>query len=212
MVRIINVMAASLNGKIGAESLESDAARQTLGLSSPEDYAFLCKQIRESDAIIVGATSVRANGACLDVAGRHGTPPIWYVLSEKGLSQDIPFWQQHNIPRIIVSTHAMTIPKSSGVNFLEIKPSENIARSIYKDLEKKGLKRVLLFGGGVVNRWFYEEGLVDELKLTLSPLFIGGVGQPELIDSHIRQHVRFRLVSSQQAESFVFLSYEVLKI
>lgn len=211
MVRIINVMAASLNGKIGGESLESDAARQALGLSSSEDYAFLCDQIHQSDAIIVGATSIRANGACLEVSGKSGTPPVWYVLTEHGLPDHLPFWRQHQVPRVIVSTQKIPTPPSASVSFLQVSPQENIATVVYKDLEKKRLKRVLLFGGGVVNRWFYEKGLVDELKLTLSPLFIAGVGQPELIDSRINKHVRFRLVSSQPAESFVFLSYEVLK-
>lgn len=211
LVCIINIMAASLNGKIGGESLESDKARQNLGLSSPEDYAFLCNQIQQSDAIIVGATSIRANGVCLGVPGKTGTPPLWYVLTEQGFPEDTPFWQQHQVPRVIVSTQKIPVPASSGAAFLPVDSQENIATVVYKDLEKRGFKRVLLFGGGVVNRWFYEKNLVDELKLTLSPLFIAGVGQPELIDSRISKHVRFRLVSSQPAESFVFLSYEVLK-
>lgn len=211
MVRIINVMAASLNGKIGGESLESDAARQRLGLSSSEDYAFLCDQITQSDAIIVGATSIRANGTCLDVLGKNGTPPVWYVLTNQELPEDLPFWQQHHVPRVIVSTKKITIPSSSRAGFLSADGQENIPTTIYQDLEKRGFKRALLFGGGVVNGWFYEKGLVDELKLTLSPLFIAGVGQPELVDSRITKHVRFQLVSSHLAESYVFLSYEVLK-
>lgn len=210
VTRIINVMASSLNGKIGAHELESDEERQTLGLSSTEDHQFLRNQIKISDAIIVGATSVRANGECLDEVGRMGVSPVWYILTKQGLDPGLAFWDQHHIPRILVSPTPTYIKSGSGVRNLVLE-NASPARVIFEDLRANKLETALLFGGGIVNRFFYEENLVDELKLTLSPLYIGGKSQAELIDSTLKRHVRFRLLSSHQCESFVFLSYEVLK-
>lgn len=207
---IVNVMATSLNGRIGAHSLESDDEREQLGLSHPVDRQVLFSEIRKSDAIIVGASSLRASGVCIAEPGIGGSFPTWYILAQNSLSADLPFWTQTDIPRVLVSPKPLSIPPKSGVR-AEISADENPARFVLDLLRKGGHKRALLFGGGIVNRFFYEEGLVDELKLTVSPLFIAGKGTPELISPELSRHVRFRLSSSQVSESFVFLSYQVLR-
>lgn len=207
---IVNVMATSLNGRIGAQLLESDDERERLGLSHPVDRQFLFSEIHKSDAIIVGASSLRASGACIAERGLGGTFPTWYVLAKTPLPDELPFWSQTDIPRVMISPRPLPVPPKSGVD-TEICAAENPARFVLNLLRKAGHKRALLFGGGVVNRFFYDEGLVDELKLTVSPLFIAGKSTPELISPELARHVRFRLSSSQVSESFVFLNYQVQK-
>lgn len=210
MPTIVNVMAASINGRIGAKSLESDDEREHLGLSHPVDRKFLFSEIQASDAIIVGASSLRASGACIPEKGRGGQYPVWYILAKSPLPAHLPFWTQREIPRVLVSPIPLPMPPGSGVRS-EICPDQNPARFVLQILRKAGHGRVLLFGGGIVNKFFYDENLVDELKLTLSPLFIAGQGTPELIAPELARHVRFRLLSSQVSESFVFLNYQVRK-
>lgn len=207
---IVNVMATSLNGRIGAQSLESDAEREQLGLSHPVDRRFLFSEIHQSDAIIVGASSLRASGACIPEAGLTGRPPTWYILAKNPLPADLPMWDQTDIPKVLVSPRPLPVPPQSQVR-TEICDAENPARFVLDLLRQAGSRRALLFGGGIVNRFFYEEGLVDELKLTLSPLFIAGKGTPELISPELSHHVHFRLLSSHASESFVFLNYQVQK-
>jgi riboflavin biosynthesis pyrimidine reductase len=74
-MQIINVMASSIDGRIGLHDREGDAERQSIGLSGNADQNYLRTQIENADAIIVGATSIRANGECLDHPGASEAPP-----------------------------------------------------------------------------------------------------------------------------------------
>src|SRR6478736_4235072 len=103
IMQIINVMASSLDGRIGLHDREGDAERQSVGLSGNADQKYLRAQMQSADAIIVGATSIRANGECLDHPGRLGTSSAWYIFAQKPLPSHLPFWKQTHIPRILIS-------------------------------------------------------------------------------------------------------------
>lgn len=45
--------------------------------------------------------------------------------------------------------------------------------SIVEDLEKEGFSEVILAGGALVNSLFAEEGLIDEIIVTISPKIFG---------------------------------------
>jgi 5-amino-6-(5-phosphoribosylamino)uracil reductase len=208
-MQIINVMASSLDGRIGLHDREGDAERQDVGLSGNADQRHLRLQMESSDAIIVGATSIRANGECLDHPGRLGSAPAWYVFAQKPLPPGIVFWKQTHIPRYVISSSPQPIPEGSGVVNL-VFGSEDPARFLHSFLLQKNHEQCLLFGGGIVNNWFYREGLVDELRLTLAPLFIGQSAAPFLMAPELPRKVKFSLLASHSEESFVFLRYKVI--
>jgi 5-amino-6-(5-phosphoribosylamino)uracil reductase len=207
-MQIINVMASSLDGRIGLHDREGDAERQTVGLSGNADQRHLRAQIETSDAIIVGATSIRANGECLDHRGRLGSAPAWYVFAQNPLPPGISFWQQSHIPRFVVSATPLPIPSGCGVQNL-IYGSSDPALFLHQILLQKRHEQCLLFGGGIINNWFYRQNLVDELRLTLAPLFIGQAAAPFLVAPELPHRVNFSLLASHSEESFVFLRYKV---
>jgi riboflavin biosynthesis pyrimidine reductase len=88
---------------------------------------------------------------------------------------------------------------------------QNPATYVYKQLEKCGYQRVLLFGGGVINRMFYDLGLVNELRLTVAPIFIGKASAPYLLAPDLKSSVRMRLLSCDVSSDsgFLFLRYGV---
>jgi 5-amino-6-(5-phosphoribosylamino)uracil reductase len=207
-MQIINVMASSLDGRIGLHDREGDAERQTVGLSGNADQRHLRAQIEASDAIIVGATSIRANGECLDHAGRLSSAPAWYVFAQNPLPPDIRFWQQTHIPRFLISSKPLPLPPGSGVQNL-VYGSSDPAVFLHQILLQKKHEQCLLFGGGIINNWFYRQNLVDELRLTLAPLFIGQSAAPFLVAPELPRRVNFSLLASHSEESFVFLRYKV---
>ena len=209
-MRIVNVMAASLDGRIGLHDSEGDIERQTIGLSGTSDQKFLRARIAEADAIIVGATSIRANGECLDHRGKLGGYPAWYVFAQRDLPADLPFWQQHHIPRFLLSPRPISLPDSSSVVNL-VFADQDPALFLHKHLLQKKHERCLLFGGGIINNWFYRQKLVDELCLTLAPLIIGQSPAPFIVAPELKEAVKFSLLASHSEESFVFLRYLVLK-
>ena len=208
-MRLINVMASSLDGRIGAHDEEGDDERLVNGVSNREDQRLLRQHIETAEAIIVGATSIRANGSCLDHPGKSGRPPVWYIYALSPIPEHFVFWTQSHIPRVIVSPTPLPIVPGSGVENLIYGDSEP-AIFLYKRLLAKRYEVALLFGGGIINSWFYERGLVNQLELTLAPLMVGKAQAPYLVSPQLSQAVQFLLVSSHVSESFVFLSYSVV--
>ncbi len=206
-MKIVNVMASSLDGRIGLEKVEGDLDRQGRGLSSPADQHQLRGQIEGADAILVGASSIRANGECLDHVGKSGKPPLWIIFAEKEIPPHFHFWKQFHIPRIIISNQDL---QSFDPNVKMIVSQDPVAESI-QQLHTYRCQQVLLFGGGLVNSWFYSRGLVDELVLSLAPKVVGRHKAPFLVEPKLSHSVDFILQSSQVSENFVFLKYAVRK-
>lgn len=210
-MRLINVMAASLDGRIGVHDREGDLERQAVGMSSSEDQVRLRRHIEGSEAIIVGASSIRANRACLDHPGNKGVPPVWYIFAQNEIPDDFEFWRQKHIQRVIVSPRPLKIVDQSGVKNLVYGTVEPAA-FLYRHLEERNISTALLFGGGIINSWFYTQGFVNQLELTLAPLMLGKDQAPFLVAPVLGHAVQFLLLSSQVSESFVFLSYSVVPI
>ena len=207
-MKITNVMAASLDGRIASQRLESDDERQKSNLSSPADRAFLLNEIEKAEAVIVGAGSIRSNGVCLSHPGKNEQFPAWYVLSQSPLPYDLSFWNQKHIPRYLVSAKPLPIKDGSGVKNL-VYSDRDPAEFIIDALSQAQLSEVLLFGGGIVNKMFYQKNLVDSLKLTISPLFIGKEDAPYLIFPDLENAVEMSLLSSRNVDNYVFLEYQV---
>lgn len=205
-MKIINVMASSLDGRIGATIIEGDEDRLKKGISSAEDQAHLRREIAQSDAIFVGASSIRANQECLHHLGANGRPPTWYIFATSPIPKHFPFWQQNAIKRVILADKDLPIYNEQVS--LEIIQG-GAANFAYRLAQAAGHRRVLLFGGGIVNSWFYAEKLVDELVLTLAPKIIAFNEAPYLVEPTLPQPVGLKLVSSQVTESFVFLRYTI---
>jgi 2,5-diamino-6-(ribosylamino)-4(3H)-pyrimidinone 5'-phosphate reductase len=76
---------------------------------------------------------------------------------------------------------------------------------------KWNVKRLLCEGGGEVNAALFAADLVDELRLTISPLIFGGRNAPTLADGagveQLADAARLRLVSMKRVAGDLFLVY-----
>jgi len=210
-LKIINVNAISLDGKIGRHPLESDALRRTYGFTNKADQEFVRSQLQNADAVITGANSLRASGGAWEVVNTKGRCATWVVMTQKGLESDLRLWSQHRVDKWIVSPQEISIPSESvGVKIMTY-GNESPARVVVEALKQAGYERVLLFGGGYINRIFYDEGLVDEAWITLCPLVLGAPSAANFINAPLHRPVVFSLKSSQVVGDLVFLNYNVLK-
>ncbi len=211
-MRIINVMAASLDGKIAGHSLESDRERRAYGFTNQADQDFVRHQLTTADAVVTGANSLRASQGAWQIQNQKGRFPTWVVLTRSGLDPALRFWGQDGVDKWIVTPDPhLSIPVAPNNRLIVTPPADNPAPFIAKQLKDAGFERVLLFGGGGVNRLFYEAGLVDELMLTLCPLMLGTPNASNLLLPPLTRPVFFRLESSNQNENLVFLHYTVHK-
>jgi 5-amino-6-(5-phosphoribosylamino)uracil reductase len=210
-VTITNVMAVSLDGMIGRHALESDSERRAYRFTNMDDREFVRAQLSQADAVITGANSLRASGSTWRVLNDKGVNPAWVVFTTRGLDEDLEFWKQSDVRRVVVSPFPVQqeLCAASGVENWVM--SVDDIGSLKSRLAGEGWSRVLLFGGGAINKLFYANGLVDFAKITICPLIIAGLSAPRFVDLGLPSPVHLRAISSDLRGDLVFLSYEVKK-
>ena len=208
-MKIVSVMSASVDGRIAPHPLADAAMRLEAHLTSPEDQEALKQAISESDAVVIGARSIVADGTIPEWPGPGGKVPPWYLLTRTDVPDNLPFWRQTAIPRVIVSPQPQALPKHEGRVTNLVCGAENPAAFLADHLRSQGLRQVLLLGGGMINHLFFAAGLVDFLRLTVSPVIIGQFQAPRLVDPPLPQTIQLSLTSSHHKGSHVFLNYQV---
>jgi riboflavin-specific deaminase-like protein len=77
------------------------------------------------------------------------------------------------------------------------------------------VKQLLCEGGGEINAALIQQGVVDQIHLTLSPLLFGGRDAPTMADgrgiAEVRDATRLRLTSLRRLGDELFLVYRVRK-
>lgn len=213
-------MAVSLDGKI------STRKREQITLGTRHDRHLMDVLRARSDAVIVGAGTVRHDGYPVlvrdgvirrrRVATGRGPHPVNVVLST-ALDMPIgrPIFERDGIRRIIYTTTAAPesrIRRFGRVAEVVVLRARSVApRAVLRDLSGRGMKRVLMEGGGELHFAFAKEHLVDEVYVTLTPRLIGG-DAPSLLDGRgflKKDHLKLKLVSTRRVEDELFLRYRV---
>jgi 5-amino-6-(5-phosphoribosylamino)uracil reductase len=147
------------------------------------------------DAILVGAATVRNDNprlvvrsrARVDERLRRGlTPtPLKVTLTERAkLDPDAAFFTLGDTEKIVYCTHdtvddarAALAPVATVVDGGQ--PVE--MRWLSEDLHSRGVRRLMVEGGGTVLTQFLTAGLADELHLVVAPFFIGDSQAPRFV-------------------------------
>lgn len=203
-MKIRNMMVVSLDGKVASHPFENTEERLRNGLTNRGDQELLRGEILRSDAVVLGANSVRTEGRVLEVINSQGRTVPWFVYTRKGLEKDLPFWKQESIPKYVVSP--TELETEGGVENL-CYGNEDPGFFLVKWLKENGFKNVLVLGGREINKIFYEKDLIDEIKLTLAPVVIGqgDLSLTPPLEGYIAK--KFELKSCEEKDSYVFLHY-----
>ncbi len=81
-------------------------------------------------------------------------------------------------------------------------------------LQRMGIKKILLEGGGTLNWSMLNQGLVDEVTVAISPRILGGTRAVTLVDgkgiTRIRDAVRLRYMGAKKYGTDTVVRYRVL--
>ncbi len=164
----------------------------------------------ESDAIVVGANTVIVDDPLLTVRYVKGRNPVRVIID--GMLRTNANARVYNTldeaPTIvytskIADSHKKSLLRTKGVEVVEIaeKPPLKID-AILNDLYRRGIRRVLVEGGGKTIWSFIKDRLVDEIRITISP-YVFGNGTP-IVDGEgfkdNRDAVKFKLVEVKVCE------------
>ena len=208
-MQIINVMGASIDGRIASHPNESDAERKRYGFTNEADHAHLRRLLSTCDAVIAGGHSVNVSGGVMEVQREDGVYPTWVLCSNSGFASDQPIWSQPNTPKWLVSREALAADRCPGGVRNVVYGGEGVAKAAVAACQAAGFERVLLFGGGIINREFYASGAVDELILTVCPVVVGRSSGVPVVAPELEVPVHLELTQTETEGDLVFLHYLV---
>ena len=208
-MKVINVMGASVDGFIAASPEESDADRERYGFTGPADRRHLDEVLAGADAVIVGGHSVNVSGGVIPAARAAGGFPTWIFLTNHGFAADAPIWRHPEVPKWLAGNGGGTAQASGASKIITEADDNLLAHRIREACRAAGFERVLLFGGGRVNRLFYQAGLVDELILTVCPVIVGQSTGVPIVAPGLDSPKLLKIASVRNEDDMVFIRYFV---
>jgi riboflavin-specific deaminase-like protein len=175
---VIAHLGQSLDGRIAAEN---GASRYVTG---PDNITHLHRLRALCDAVIVGAATVQYDNPRLTTRRVSGPSPVRVVLDPRArLHEDYGVFQDGAASTLVVRAERNC--QAARVGLAEVLPvavdaSQRLCLStLISRLQRRGLRRLFIEGGGVTVSHFLQQGLLDRLHLTIAPLIIGS-GRPGL--------------------------------
>ncbi|MFZ0183223.1 MAG: 2,5-diamino-6-(ribosylamino)-4(3H)-pyrimidinone 5'-phosphate reductase [Nitrosotalea sp.] len=205
---VIVSAAMSIDGKLATRMGKSN-------LSSKQDLIRVHKLRKTVDAILVGRNTISIDDPLLTVRYVKGKNPIRVILDSKGSLSDKSrvIETAKKIPTIlVVSENApRTVERfiAKGVEIIRCGKNKIDLKKLLKILEKKGIKRIIVEGGGTTNWYFFKEKLVDEIILTVTPYVIGGSTAISLVEGDGFGEIpdSFKLKKIEKIQNEIVLHY-----
>ena len=163
------------------------ATDQRLLLSNDTDFDRVDEVRAGCDAILVGAATVRKDNPRLLVraarrrevrlaAGRPSSPLKVTVTRQARLDPAANFFATGDGTKLVYCP-ADTVGRARdrlGSVATVIDGGRTVRmRRISEDLHSRGVRRLMVEGGGTVHTQFLTDGLADELQLVVAPFFVG---------------------------------------
>jgi riboflavin biosynthesis pyrimidine reductase len=208
-MKVINIMAASLDGRIASHANESDAERKRHGFTNEADHEHMKRWLMQCDAVIVGGHSVNVSGGVMEIQNKKGVCPTWVMLSNQGFGQDEPIWNFPRTPKWMVSSAPLPRERQGTSEKQIVYRTGELVKDTLAACQAAGFESVLLFGGGRVNQSFYAASAVDEFILTLCPVLVGKASGVPLVAPELPKSVHLKLQDSEVEGDLVFLHYIV---
>ena len=209
---VIFSAAITLDGKLATRTGDSK-------LSSKKDKIRVHKLRSKVDAILIGKNTVKIDDPLLSVHNIKKKNPIRIILdSNATISTSSRILKTcSKIPTVIVVTKKA---QKKNLQKLEKFPVQIVVcgnntvsiKKLLVVLKKKGIKNILVEGGGTTNWAFVKENLVDEAIITITPYLVGGMTATTLVDgdgfSTITKSIRLKLKNVKKMKNEVVLHYQ----
>ena len=184
----------------------ADSSGTSQWITSPSSREAVQNLRRRSDAILVGAGTLRADNPSLLPRPSRGRQP-WRVICAR--VTDLPLSAQvftdAAAARTIVAAPAGWHPETAaalrarGVTVLELPADEpGFFRSLAEELKERGILSVLCEGGAHLAGALLRNDLIDELHLFVAPLVLGAGALPLFagLDLPLAKAARFQILSA----------------
>ncbi len=211
----------TVDGKVTTKNLSP------VDFTSREDKLHLFRQRASADAVLIGHTSLKRDNVRLGLPadmqktrvkrGQSGCPLRVIVSNEGRIDHRLKIFQSSVSPIIIFSTKRMP---GKYQRALEKKATLHLSNSKHVDLagmlqtlrSTYKARTVACEGGPTLFRSLLEQGLVDQLNLTIAPYMFGGAKAPTLTGLSMKflpASVHCSLSDMRTIEDECFLTYRI---
>ncbi|GHD38019.1 dihydrofolate reductase family protein [Streptomyces galbus] len=210
-----------LSAAVSLDGFLDDTGPERLLLSSPADFDRVDEVRASVDAILIGAGTLRADNPRLLVnsAGRRaarvaaGRPayPLKVTVSASGdLDPAAQFWHTGGDKLLLTTDRGAERARAAGIaaDVAALGPGLDWRRALEHLHDVRGVRRLMVEGGGTIHTQLLQQGLADELQLVLAPLFVGDPDAPRLFGPGAYQGGRLRLLETRRIEDVVLMRYE----
>ncbi|MFD5175739.1 RibD family protein [Nocardia sp. NPDC058379] len=181
-------VAASLDGYI------DDASAQRLLLSNSADFDRVDQIRAESDAILIGARTLRTDNPRLLVnsavrradrvtAGKPEYPVKITVTASGELDPELRFWHTGG-DKLVYTTDtgaARLGDRLAGLADVVALGRELALAALLDDLGARGIGRLMVEGGTGMHTGFLAADLADEIRLAIAPILVGDPAAPRFV-------------------------------
>ncbi|MET7382201.1 dihydrofolate reductase family protein [Streptomyces sp. NPDC005526] len=210
-----------LSAAVSLDGYLDDTGPERLLLSSPADFDRVDEVRASVDAILVGAGTIRADNPRLLVNSPErraarvaaGKPeyPLKVTVSAAGeLDPAARFWHTGGEKAVYTTDRGAERLRGAGLaaDVVSLGAALDWRRLLEHLHDVRGVRRLMVEGGGTVHTQLLQQSLADELQLVLAPLLVGDPRAPRLFGPGVYQGGRLRLVETRAIEDVVLMRYE----
>lgn len=206
--------AMTLDGKIATRTGSSE-------ISGPEDLKRVHQIRKENEAIMVGINTVLVDDPRLTVhkiSSTNSNNPLRVVVDSQARTPVDARILNNDAPTIIAVSK-----KAPSENVEKLKEKAEVIFcgedkvdlvDLMEKLKIKGINSLMLEGGATLNFSMLKNGLVDEVRVCIAPMIVGGSKARTLVDGkgfdYMKDAVKLELKKSYSLDKDFILEYFVL--
>ena len=218
---VISNAAMTLDGKIATSTGSSN-------ISGKEDLERVHELRKECDAIMVGIGTVLADDPRLTVHKIDAKPednPVRVVVDSKCRTPIAARITNKDARTIIAGANEYKYDfmvtdryetfKKRGVDFFFSGDKRVDLSLLMSYLHEEGIEKLMLEGGATLNFSMIKAGLIDEIRICVAPMVVGGANAKTFFDGEgfdlMDDAVKLELTDSYDLGKDLILTYKVLK-
>lgn len=213
-----------LNCAMSLDGYLDDVAKDRLILSNAQDLDRVDELRASSDAILVGANTIRKDNPRLLIRSKerqinrqkrgYASHPIKVTITRSGTIPESSLFLEGDTKKFIYTAASNKISFSNSITskatVIGMRGKIMKLQAILEDLYKRGIRKLMVEGGSSILTQFLEEGYVNELQVAIAPFFVGDSFAPRFLnDGHFSWNVQhpMKLKSIHKFGDCVVLRY-----
>jgi 2,5-diamino-6-(ribosylamino)-4(3H)-pyrimidinone 5'-phosphate reductase len=205
--------AMTIDGKIATYSGDAE-------LSDEQDWKEVHKLRKEFDAIMVGKQTILNDDPKLHIKYYKPSRLVRVVVDSNfniPLNSNVINFKPDIYPTIVaVTSHApktkIDEAKKKNITIINTGNEKQVnLKRLMLNLYQLDIKKLIIEGGATLNWSMLSQGLVDEIRVSIAPIIVGGKKAISLVEGEgVKKMIdgfKFRLSQVEKREDYVILHY-----